>query len=89
MDHPIQVVCYAGGLADERPEAIVVDGERHGVAGVVARWIEEGPERGTGCLRCFSVLLSDGFAVSIYRDDALGMWFLRCAERRLILPEGG
>ncbi len=77
MDRAIEVACYAGGLSDERPEAIVVDGERRRVDAVVNRWIEEGRERATGRRRCFAVRLSDGTTATIYRDEALGLWFMR------------
>jgi hypothetical protein len=77
MDRPIEVVCYAGGLADERPEAIILDGARRPVRAVVSRWIEEGSDPRGGRRRCFGVRLDDGTPSTIYRDEALGLWFLR------------
>ena len=77
MDRPIEVVCYAGGQTEERPEVIVVEGERRRVEEVIRRWIEEGRERASGRRRWFAVRLSGGSAATIYRDEALDLWFLR------------
>lgn len=87
MDRAIEVVCYAGGIPDERPETIVVDGERRRVDAVMARWIEEGRDRAAGRRRCFAVRLSDGTGATIYRDEALDLWFMREEDPGVNLPE--
>ncbi|MBP7866764.1 MAG: hypothetical protein KA419_12535 [Acidobacteria bacterium] len=50
---PVEVLTYSGCRADERPEAVVLDGRRRAVTAVLARWREPDGE-------CFEVRLDDG-----------------------------
>jgi hypothetical protein len=72
---PVKVECYAGSKADERPEAIIIDGERREVTRLLAERLERYPGPGGREFRWFKVLL-DRETMDLVQDDS-GNWFCR------------
>jgi hypothetical protein len=71
----IDVVCYAGYKAEERPRSFLLEGARVEVASIVREWVEEGPgDRKRK--RFFKVRGSDGFMYALYYDEGVSAWFL-------------
>jgi hypothetical protein len=69
----IQVECYAGGRADERPRRVVIDGRDQFIAKVLKSSVEESvasKER----IRRFTVLTEEGIRLKIFQ--AAGEWYL-------------
>ena len=81
VDEPVEVTCYAGGTADERPRLVHVAGRRREVARVLERWIESAWDPAGGRRRWFRVAFRDGGEAMIYQDLALDMWFLHRPPR--------
>ncbi len=71
---PVEVMCYSGSKGDEEPRAVVLDGRRYQVLGVIERWEEE--DMVTGERRCAFVLDVRGLEgeVRVFRLDD-GGWF--------------
>ena len=70
----VQVECYSGGRADERPRRVTIDGRVH----VVARLLSESVEQASGStdrVRCFEVLTEEGLTVELIRTSD-GNWYL-------------
>jgi hypothetical protein len=70
----IEVECYAGGRADERPRRVVIRGREHRVARLLSASIEESAgsrER----LHRFRVMTEDGKVLVLLRDED-GEWYL-------------
>jgi hypothetical protein len=71
---PVEVECYSGGRADERPRSVIVGGRRHTVARLLSETIEESPENRNRTHR-YRILTDDGLVVELVRT-ADRRWFL-------------
>jgi hypothetical protein len=74
---PVQVECYAGGRADERPRRVVIDGREHRVARILNASIEESfatKDR----RRRYTVLTEEGMRLKIFQ--AGDEWYLETQE---------
>jgi hypothetical protein len=72
--HPVQVECYSGSRADERPRRITIDGREYVVAKLLGEWIE-GSNDSTDHIRRFRVLTEDGNEIELWRTSE-GAWYL-------------
>ena len=70
----IEVECYAGSRADERPRRVVIEGRQHTVARLLSSTVEQSLAT-TAPLRRFRVVTEDGLPLDIIRT-ADGEWFL-------------
>lgn len=73
---PIEVHCYSGYKADERPIALVFRDRRLAVVKVVKSWFEEDVEPGKGTKTFFRVKADDDRAYVIFHDQRSDEWFL-------------
>jgi hypothetical protein len=71
---PVEVECYCGGRADERPRSMIIGGRRHAVARLLSESIEESVEKRDRIHR-YSILTDDGLVVELVRT-ADRRWFL-------------
>jgi hypothetical protein len=60
FEERIEVECYSGHRADERPVAFTLGGRRFEVEQVVDRWYEGGLEPGRPELRYFKIRTTEG-----------------------------
>lgn len=67
MGNDLEVRTYSGYRADERPEAVVLDGRRREVLEILARWREPDEE-------CFRVRLVDGTERVLRHDGRKDRW---------------
>ncbi|MFL6213726.1 MAG: hypothetical protein ACJ74J_07485 [Blastocatellia bacterium] len=70
----VQVECYAGSRADERPRRILIEGRQHTVARLLSSSIEQSLKT-TAMLRRFRVITDAGLQLDLIRT-ADGDWFL-------------
>ena len=70
----IQVECYAGSRADERPRRVRVEGREYIVARLLSSSVEQ-PRAATAVTRRFRVVTVDGWQLDLIRT-AGGDWFL-------------
>ena len=70
----IEVECYAGGRADERPRRVIIGGREHRVARLLSASIEESAGS-RDRLHRFRVLTEDGKVLVLLRDED-GEWYL-------------
>jgi hypothetical protein len=70
----IEVDCYAGGRADERPRRVIIDGREHIIARLLGSSVEESAATRDRTLR-FRVETDEGRVLVIRRDPA-GEWYL-------------
>jgi len=80
-DQKIKVIAYSGYRGEESPRALILQGERIEVVGILRRWIEEGFEESTR-KRFFIVKGSDGIVYKIYCDEKVMEWFYVVEELR-------
>jgi hypothetical protein len=73
-ERPVEVHCYAGARGKETPRRVRCDGEWKEVVELLARWIEEGQERGMGRRLGFQVRLSNGERWRVIYDEVLDIW---------------
>lgn len=73
---PIQVECYAGFKADERPRRFRVKERWLEVAEVSDRWYEKGTDPEWPAADYFKILAGDGHAYLIKHDLESDEWFL-------------
>lgn len=74
MPRPIQVECYAGGRADERPRRLIVGEHKHQITRILEESVEEDMvtrERRSQ----FTVLADSGLKFVIAREHD-GQWYL-------------
>ena len=71
---PIQVECYAGGRADEKPRRIRISGREHVVERLLSSSLELTPPASRP-FRRFRVLTEDGLELDLLCDPD-GEWFL-------------
>ena len=77
--HPIDVECYAGGRADERPRRVIARGRKHVVARLIEATIEESVVSKERSHR-YKVLTEEGLVLEVVREGD-GKWYL-VSERR-------
>jgi len=70
----VEVECYSGGRADERPRSVIIGGSRHAVARLLSESIEESAEKRDRTHR-YRILTDDGLVVELVRT-ADHRWFL-------------
>ncbi|HEY9231607.1 MAG TPA: hypothetical protein VIS78_05655 [Blastocatellia bacterium] len=75
----IQVECYAGSRADERPRRVRVEGREYIVARLLSSSVEQ-PRAATAVTRRFRVITVDGWQLDLIRT-AGGDWFLERQQR--------
>jgi hypothetical protein len=73
----ISVLTYDGFKGNERPRAILVDGERLMVARVERSWISSGPTSGSETTYGFVVLCEGGARFRVLYTDEKGWWARR------------
>ena len=71
---PIEVCCYSGGRADERPGSVIIRGRRHLVARLLSESIEESVDKRDRSHR-YRILSDDGLVLELVQL-ADGRWFL-------------
>jgi hypothetical protein len=72
--HSVQVDCYSGSRADERPRNVVIDGREHRVTRLLTVSIEEAVESKERVER-FTVLTDEGLTIQLIRAES-GEWHL-------------
>jgi hypothetical protein len=70
----IQVECYAGYKADERPVRVLLDGQMVDVAALEDRWYSPG-------LTYFRILLSNDERYVLRRQEAQDVWTIEAFRR--------
>jgi hypothetical protein len=75
----IEVECYAGSRADERPRRVLIEGHSYRVARLLSSSIERSLAT-TSQVRRFRVVTEDGLQLDIIRT-ADGDWFLEGEPR--------
>jgi len=75
----IQVECYEGGRADERPRRVIIDGRTHIVARLLTESLHE-TKTSSDESRRFTLLTTEGIFLEVIRG-ANGRWYLQ-AERK-------
>lgn len=77
--HPIEVECYSGGRADERPRRVIVAGRTYVVVRLLAASVEE-----TGVSReriyRYRVLTEEGITLEVVCEGD-GRWYLLSEKR--------
>ena len=76
-DQKIQVECYSGFKADERPVAFTHHGVRHEITEIVDRWYEGGPRSGRLVFTYFKVKTVDGKIYFLCYSPESDTWSLR------------
>lgn len=71
---PVEVECYAGNRADERPRRVLIEGREHRVDKLIASSIEESVTRSGQSYR-YTVLTEGGTRLELLRTSE-GAWFL-------------
>jgi archaeosine-15-forming tRNA-guanine transglycosylase len=71
---PVQVECYAGSRADERPRRVHIEGRQYTVARLLSSSIEQALTA-TARVRRFRVVTEEGWQLALVRT-ADGDWFL-------------
>jgi hypothetical protein len=70
----IQVECYAGGRADERPRRVIIDERTHIVARLLSESLDEGLPSANQSRR-FRLLTDEGVLLEVIRSGD-GAWYL-------------
>jgi hypothetical protein len=73
----VEVECYSGYRADERPVAFTLDGQRWEVREVVDRWYEGGLSPGRPVLNYFKVLTTEGRVFLLRYNSLFNAWSVR------------
>ena len=71
---PVEVGCYSGGRADERPRSVIRRGRRHLVARLLSESIEESVDKRDRSHR-YRILTDDGLVLELVHL-ADGRWLL-------------
>lgn len=74
-DHPVEVTCYSGYKADERPLSFMHCGREFSVMDIEGSWYEEDGSGGTR-RACFRVRADDGDLYLLSCDENKGDWLL-------------
>jgi hypothetical protein len=75
-EEKVEVIAYSGYRSEEIPKAMILDGQKIGVAEILKMWIEEGIEDRSR-KRFFKVRGGDGNTYQIYYDETVMEWFCR------------
>ena len=70
----INVECYAGSRADERPRRVIIDGREHLVARLLEETLDESSDSKTQRRR-FKVLTDEGIVLDVIRSGD-GSWYM-------------
>ena len=73
----IQVECYSGFKANERPLAFMYQGERREIQEIVDRWYEGGLDPGKPVIDYFKVRTTDGKIYLLRYLSAFDTWSVR------------
>jgi hypothetical protein len=75
-DHPVEVKCYSGFKANERPSSFTLCDHEYSVMDIEGSWFEEDA---SSCARnvCFRVRADDGDLYLLSCDESTGDWMLR------------
>ena len=73
----IQVECYCGFKANERPVAFTYHGERREIQEIIDRWYEGGLDSSTRIIDYFKVMATDGEIYLLRYKSELDAWSLR------------
>ncbi len=76
----VEVRCYSGFKADERPLSFTLCGRELSVMAIESGWFEEDAAE-PGRRACFRVRTDDGGLYLLSRDEGSGEWTLRRACR--------
>ncbi len=76
-DERIQVECYSGYKANERPVAFIYGGRRHEVAEIIDRWYEGGLDPGNPAIDYFKVKTTDGEVFILRYLSLFDAWSIR------------
>lgn len=77
---PVQVECYAGSRADERPRRVRIEGREYIVARLLSSSIEQSLIANAPPARRFRVITEDGWQLDLV-CTADGDWFLERKTR--------
>ena len=79
-DHPVEVKCYSGFKANERPSSFTLCEQEYSVMDIEGSWFEEDA---ASCVRrvCFRVRADDGDLYLLSYDESSEDWTLRCVWR--------
>lgn len=72
----IQVECYSGFKANERPVAFTYQGERRIIEEIVDRWYDGGLDSGRSVIDYFKVRTADGKVYLLRYQSELDEWSL-------------
>lgn len=72
----IQVECYSGFKANERPVAFTYQGERRIIEEIVDRWYDGGLDSGRSVIDYFKVRTADGKVYLLRYQSELDAWSL-------------
>lgn len=72
----IQVECYSGFKANERPVAFTYQGERRIIEEIVDRWYDGGLDSGRSVIDYFKVRTADGKVYLLRHQSELDAWSL-------------
>jgi len=72
----IQVECYSGFKANERPVAFTYQGERRIIEEIVDRWYDGGLDSGRSVIDYFKVRTADGMVYLLRYQSELDEWSL-------------
>ena len=74
-DHPVEVKCYSGFKANERPLSFMHSGREFSIMDIEGSWYEE-DEAGSMRRACFRVRADDGDLYLLSREENKDDWFL-------------
>jgi hypothetical protein len=74
----VEVECYAGGRADERPRRVRADNREHTVARLLSSSVEESLDSKARLYR-YKVLTGEGLVLELVRQSD-GEWYLQSAH---------
>lgn len=73
----IQVECYSGFKANERPVAFTYQGVRREILEIIDRWYEGGVQSGRPVINYFKVKDTDGYVYLLRYESEPDTWSLR------------
>ena len=77
----IQVECYSGYKANERPLAFFYQGKRWDIAEIIDRWYEGGLNPSQPALNYFKVRTTDGKNFLLRYNSLFDAWAVRLGTR--------
>lgn len=76
IDQTIQVECYSGFKASERPVSFTLEGKRYKISEIIDRWYEGGLSSGRPVINYFKVKTPDGKIFLLACQAELDSWSL-------------